>query len=317
MSTLPESPSRLPRRGFLRAGAAGAAGLMLAGGTAAAAAVVPGPRPEPAAEPLPAGWRAWRKIDAHNHLFSLVHRPGVGWDEVDRLLAAADLLGITRLCCSRPVVAGVLADAETVRDSNDAILAAMRRHPDRISGYAFVQPGLGRAALDEIDRCLDAGMIGVKLYNQFNYADPVLHPVAERCVARGVPFLGHSGHVTDPRVRALQPRISDAADFGVLARRYPELMLILGHLTGGGDWEWTLRELRECPGVFLDTSGSVLEDDSVGRAVRELGVERVLFATDAVMEGGVGKVLGAALTPAERSAVFHGNLERLLARRKA
>jgi predicted TIM-barrel fold metal-dependent hydrolase len=94
-------------------------------------------------------------------------------------------------------------------------------------------------------------------------------------------------------------------------------MPILGHINGGGDWEWTIRALREFPHVYLDTSGSVLEDDTIGRCVRELGHRRVIFATDATMEGGVGKVLSADLTPEQREDIFWRNYQRLLDRRIA
>lgn len=271
----------------------------------------------PAAAGLPAGWQAMRKLDAHNHLFTPLQRPDADWSEAENLLEAADALGIEQLLCSRPVVGGALADISLVREMNDTILAAMRRYPRRIRGYCFVQPGNGRAALDEIERCCDAGMVGVKLYNQFKYDDPQVFPIAERCIERRILLLGHSGFLTDPRVLATQPRISHAGDFGALSRRYPELLLILGHVNGGGDWEWTLRTLRDFPNVHVDTSGSVMEDDTVGDCVRMLGVDRVLFATDATVEGGVGKVLAANLTEAQRAAIFHGNLQRLLDRRRA
>jgi len=266
---------------------------------------------------LPSGWRTMRKLDAHNHVFGLGARPNSDWAEVERLIAAADKLGIARLYCYRPVTAGLLANLELVRESNNAVLAAMKRYPDRIGGYCFVQPGNGAAALDEIDRCVDAGMIGVKLYNQFKYSDPVVFPIAEKCIARRVLFLGHSAYLTDPRALAAQPKTSHALDFGALSRRYPELMLILGHINGGGDWEWTIRALRDFPHVYLDTSGSVLEDDTIGRCVRELGQQRVIFATDATMEGGVGKVLSADLTSEQREDIFWRNYQRLLDRRTA
>ncbi len=294
--------------------AAGAASLATGGRVSAGgAAETPPERTAPTARGLPDGWRAMRKIDAHNHVFGLAHRPNADWAEVERLVAAAGRLGIARLCCSRPVTGGVMADIEVVRESNNAVLAAMKRYPDLITGYCFVQPGNGAAALAEIDRCLDAGMIGVKLYNQFKYTDPAVFPIAEKCIARRALFLGHSAFLTDPRTLALQPKTSHALDFGQLSRRYPELKLILGHINGGGDWEWAIRALRDFPHVHLDTSGSVLEDDTIGRCVRALGHRRVLFATDATMEGCVGKVLSADLTPEQREDIFHRNFERLLA----
>lgn len=300
-----------PRRDFLRTVAAAgalAAGTRGAGATAAGATTSSRGR----SGGLPEGWRAMRKIDAHNHVFGLAHRPNADWAEVERLVAAAGKLGIARLCCSRPVTGGVMAEIDVVRESNNAVLAAMKRYPDLIAGYCFVQPGNGPAALDEIDRCLDAGMIGVKLYNQFKYTDPAVFPVAEKCIARRALFLGHSAFLTDPRTLALQPKTSHALDFGALSRRYPELKLILGHINGGGDWEWAIRALRDFPNVHVDTSGSVLEDDTIGRCVRELGHRRILFATDATMEGCVGKVLSADLNAEQREDIFYRNFERLL-----
>jgi uncharacterized protein len=304
------------RRIFLHQGAAVA--LASAVGVRAAQDA-PAPRAAPNRDVigLPKDWRAMRKFDAHNHVFLSGRRSPTDWTDVENLIEAADVLGIEKLFCSRPVVGGVMANIEVVRDANDSVIAAMKRHPSRIVGYCFVQPGNGPAALDEIDRCLGAGMIGVKLYNQFKFSDPAVFPIAEKCIQRGIPFLGHSAFLTDPRTLASQPKTSHALDFCALSQRYPELMLILGHINGGGDWEWEIRGLRECPNVFLDTSGSVLEDDTIGDCVRELGHQRVLFATDATMEGCVGKILSTELTATQREDIFWRNFQRILERRKS
>jgi uncharacterized protein len=313
----------MKRREFLHGGVAiGALGLA-AGVTGASAQPAAPARPRtaatssPADPGLPADWRGLRKLDAHNHVFGLGHRPNANWSEVENLIEAADALGIQRLFCSRPITGGVMGDIEVVRESNDAVLAAMKRYPEHIAGYCFVQPGNGAAALDEMDRCLEAGMIGVKLYNQFKYTDPAVFPIAEKCIRHRIPFLGHSAFITDPKSRAAQPKTSHALDFCALSRRYPELLLIMGHVNGGGDWEWAIKGLRECNNVFVDTSGSVQDDQTIERCVRELGHQRVLFATDATMEGCVGKVLSADLTSEQREDIFWRNFQRILDRRTA
>ena len=51
--------------------------------------------------------------------------------------------------------------------------------------------------------------------------------------------------------------------------------------------------------------------------VKELGVERILFATDMTMEGGVGKILGADLTEAQRERIFWQNFQAILDKRIA
>jgi len=302
-------PDRLNRRNILKAG-----GLLLGAAAIQRAEAAEAPKREVG---LPEGWRALRKFDAHNHVLESVQEPGADWSRVEALVEAAEAMGIEKLCCSRPITGGKMATIEDVRYANDSILAAMKRYPDLIAGYCFVQPGNGPQALDEIERCLDGGMIGVKLYNQFQYSDPIVFPVAERCVERRIPMLGHSGHVTDARTQAAQPNISDSLDFCELSGRYPELMLILGHVNGGGDWEWAIKALRDCPNVYLDTSGSVQEDDTIGMCVRELGHERVLFATDMTVEGCIGKILSADLTPDQREAIFWRNLQGILDRRAA
>jgi predicted TIM-barrel fold metal-dependent hydrolase len=265
-------------------------------------------------EGLPRGWQEMRKIDAHMHLNGGNYR--WGWRDNREVIEAADALGIDQLCCSIPITGGRWAEPEEVRAVNDAVLAAMRRWPERILGYCFVIAGYHDQSLQEIDRCLDAGMIGIKLYNQYKYSDPVVFPIAEKAIERGVPILGHAGHCTDAVTRAAQPNISDAADFRELARRYPELILIEGHLGGGGDWEWTIKMLRDCPNVYLDTSGSNVDDPMIEMAIAELGHKRLLFATDMTMEGGVGKILSAEMSDEQREDIFWRNMRAILERRK-
>ena len=260
-----------------------------------------------------AGWREMRKIDAHMH----VNGPGRtwGWSDNEAVIEAADALGIEKLCCSIPVTGGVMASPDEVRECNDGVLEAMRRFPDRILGYCFVMAGYRDEMLDEIDRCLDAGMMGIKLYNQYKFSDPVIFPIAEKAIECRIPILGHAGHPTGPEGRAGQPNISDASDFAALAARYPEVILIEGHIGGGGDWEWCIKGLRDCPNVYLDTSGSVVNDRMIEMCIKELGSDRLLFATDMTMEGGVGKVLSAEMTDEQREDLFWRNMQGILDRR--
>lgn len=304
------------RRTFLKNAAAGLVGLGAVTRNISAAAPTPAPSSSETIG-LPQNWRGMRKIDVHNHVAGASNQPDARWGQVEDLIDGARVLGINRLLCSRPITAGVLANIDAVRNANDSVLAAMKRYPDVIMGYCFVQPGNGQAALDEIDRCCDAGMIGVKLYNQFRYSDPAVFPIAEKCIQRGILFLGHSAHLTDPKSLAAQPKTSDSLDFCALSRRFPELLLILGHVNGGGDWEWAIKGLRDCPNVYMDTSGSVIDDRTIEMCVQELGHHRLLFATDTGLEGGVGKILSAQVTAEQREDIFWRNAQKLLDRRKS
>jgi predicted TIM-barrel fold metal-dependent hydrolase len=249
----------------------------------------------------------YRKIDSHNHLTA---------DGPRKLIEAADLLGIERLAVSVPFA----ATPEAFRKSNDTVLQAMREFPKRLLGQCIVNPVYQKESLAEMDRCLDAGMIGLgELYDQVKISDPLYYPIIEKCIALKCPIMMHAradlglvrkGYRLDAPVTT-----SISEDFVAAARRYPEALLIHGHIGGGGDWEYMCKTLRTAPSVYLDTSGSVTDDGMIELAVRELGVARLLFATDLNFESGVGKILAADLTEAQRRAIFWDNFNGILSKR--
>lgn len=262
-----------------------------------------------AVHPAPAGVHV---IDAHCHL----QHPSRASARADdrKLIDAADKLGIDQLCCSilppeRP------ATADSFRECNQWTYEAIRRFPGRILGYCFVNPGYTREALAEVRRCLLLeGFIGIKLYNDYRADEPVVFPIAELAIELGVPILQHAGHAS--WLPQPQPRISDAGHLAALSRRYPEAMLICAHISGGGDWEWAIKALQDAPGVYLDTSGSVTDEGVLEMAVRYLGADRLLFATDLSLTAGVGRIRGAEIPEADRARILGANMLRILDRRR-
>lgn len=291
----------MTRRDVLRA----ATGLLAASGLGPFADAADG-RGEPAPR-LAAGI-----IDCHGHCsvdgsYSL---------SADETVESLDLYGIDRICCSAPITQGT-SPPEAVSARNDLILGAMRKYPDRIMGQCFLIPGHARHMQDEITRCIvDNGMIGVKLYHQHKITDPVQFPMIERCIELGVPILVHAGYPAAPELRESQPNIATGEHFAEIARRYPEALFICAHIGGGGDWERQIKGLREAPTVYVDTAGSVADSGMIERCVRELGVERVLFACDGSMERGLGKMRDADLTDEQRRMIYSENFLKILARRK-
>ncbi|MCW5977829.1 MAG: amidohydrolase family protein [Bryobacteraceae bacterium] len=260
--------------------------------------------------PLPAGVKV---IDAHDHLF---HHSRRDWQEADRsMIEAADILGIDQLCCSilppeRPT------RLESFRECNKWLLEAMGRFPGRILGYCFVNPGYTKEALEEVRRYVeDHGFIGVKLYNDYRADEPVVRPLVELTIRLGVPILHHGGHTS--WLDTPQPRISDGSHMAALAGQYPEATLIHAHIGGGGDWEWTVKSLRHAKNVYLDLSGSVIDEGTVEMAARVLGVRRLLFACDLSMTASVGRIRGADLSEEDKRLILGDNMRGILDRRRA
>ena len=111
--------------------------------------------------------------------------------------------------------------------------------------------------------------------------------------------------------------MSDGGHLAELARRYPEVMLICAHISGGGDWEWTIKALRHASNVLLDTSGSVTDAGTVEMAAAVVGADRLVFGCDSSMTAGVGKLRGANLSAHDKEKILGGNMMRLFRRRKA
>jgi predicted TIM-barrel fold metal-dependent hydrolase len=252
-------------------------------------------------------------IDCHAHLN---HRSRATWEADDRkLIEAADKLGIGQLCCST-LTPRKPATADGFQECNRWTAEGMRRFPSRVLGYCYVNPGYGPEALEEIRRCIeDRGFIGIKLYNEYTCTEPVVFPIVELAIELGVPILQHALHshyfVED------QPRMSDGGHLAELARRYPEAMLICAHISGGGDWEWTIKALRHAPNVLLDTSGSATDEGTVEMAAAVVGVDRLVFGCDSSMTAGVGKIRGANLSAQDKQKILSGNMMRLLRGRKS
>ena len=237
---MPESRPHVSRRMLLKtslaAAALGATPPSVRGGTfeQSASGVSDGPP------------REGKVIDCHAHL---THHSRPTWEADDRkLIEAADKLGIDQLCCST-LTPRWPATLDGFRECNQWTADGMRRFPGRVLGYCYVNPGYGREALEEIRRYVgDHGFIGIKLYNEYTCTEPVVFPIVELAIELGVPILHHASHshyfVED------QPRITDGGHLAELARRYPEAMLICAHISGGGDWEWTIKAARHAPNVY-------------------------------------------------------------------
>lgn len=259
----------------------------------------------------PDGWKnilqeakKYPKIDAHNHIWE-----GSNAEQVDE---SCERLGITKAACSIPGGKTV----QEIRANNDIIIKAMKSQPKRILGQCYINPLFKKEALDEIDRCVDNGMVMLgELYDAVKINDPLYFPVVERCIKHNIPMMLHGvttlGNWRPGYLPTNPPNSSVPEDFVDIGRRYPEAMIICGHIGGGGNWEYMCRVLQNAPSIFLDTSGSVSDEGMIDMAVKYLGADRLLFATDMNYETGVGKIMWADLNETDRKKIFFDNMNNL------
>jgi predicted TIM-barrel fold metal-dependent hydrolase len=161
-----------------------------------------------------------------------------------------------------------------------------------------------------MERCIaEGGMRGVKLWIAVKATDSRLDPIMAKAAELDVPVLHHTWY----KSTRMEPQESTPAEATALAKRFPDVSLILAHLGGGR--ERGVLDVADQPNVVYDTSGSQPEAGLVEYAVRRLGPERVVFGTDwPIRDFGVqvGRILGADLTVAEQELILCGNARRLL-----
>jgi len=202
-----------------------------------------------------------------------------------------------------------------IRLSNDAVHTLMQRLPEHIVGFCYVNPAHGNLALDELcQRVEQQGFRGVKLWVATYADDPCVDPIVEAAAAYRIPLLVHcwvkvgAGSLSGGNL----PFESTPMQLGRLARRHPQARFIMAHL--GGDWEYGIQVARDCPNIYVDTSGSLAEMDSIESLVDAVGIERVLFGTDnSDLDFCLGKIIGADLSDDQREAILWRNAARLLA----
>lgn len=275
-------------------------------------------------------------IDFHTHIFppsfshkreelvqrdatfaELYRNPSAKMASVDELLSAMDDASV-----EHSVAMGVgWTDLEVAREANDYLIEFVSRHPRRLTGLASVNPGWGEAALEELDRCTEAGLRGVgELHPDtqgFDIADyETMAPMMDKALRLGLIVLTHAsepvghlypgkGHTTSEKLYAL-------------AKNFPQNTLIFAHWGGGLPFYTLMPEVREeLSNVYYDTAASpfLYSPDVFQRVSQICGAERILFGTDFPLLKAprtLVQVHGSGLSDSDKAAILEGNARRLL-----
>ncbi len=170
-----------------------------------------------------------------------------------------------------------------LEEGNAYVAKAQRAHPDRIVGFGWADPRLGvDRALDGVRRCMgEYGFPGVKLngaQNEFVIDDEkVSLPVIEQVAKLGGILALHIGGDS--------PENTHPWRAGNIARRYPELRILIVHIGGAAFHDLSracIEAAAEHPKMTL--IGSAVRAQSIIRAIQTLGPARVCFGSDTPFE---------------------------------
>jgi predicted TIM-barrel fold metal-dependent hydrolase len=251
-----------------------------------------------------------RAIDIHTHpIFRQDDRGPAG---ADQLITRAQDHGIRHLVALGDVLAfGRSPTAAQIRTINDETHALMQRHAGFVTGFCHLNPTLGARAVErEIERCVARGFRGLKLEIANNAADECMHPLMEAARQHDLPVLQHAWSMTKVGERAFH---SDPEDVATLAARFPDVRIIMAHLTGCG--VRGVLAVKAHRNVVVDTSGAAPESGLVEFAVAQLGAQRVLYGSDAPIRDfavAIARITGSALDAATKRKILHDNAAALL-----
>lgn len=184
-------------------------------------------------------------------------------DLSDLRLGDMDQTGIARQILSLTAPGVQVFDAPTAvalaRSSNDFMVDAIRKHPDRFSGLAAIAPQDPAAAAKELERGVRSLGLKGAIINSHTHGeyldDPKFWPIFEAAEALDVPVYIHPNTPSPAMIAPFLERGLDGAIFGFAVEtslhilriivsgvfdRFPKLRIVIGHL-GEGLPYWLFR----------------------------------------------------------------------------
>ena len=170
--------------------------------------------------------------------------------------------------------------------TNDYLLDAAARHPDRIVAFCAFQPLARDEATREIERCAKAGARGLGELRPdiqgFSLLDtPLLSDMAELARDRGLVVVPH---VSEPVGHQYSGKGTITPDqLYAFASAFPEMVVVGAHWGGGLPFYWLMPEVRTAlRNVYFDSAASpfLYEDTVFEHAAQIIGADKILFGSD-------------------------------------
>ena len=200
---------------------------------------------------------------------------------VEEALALADKAGIEKI-----VMQGwYWRDHGLCKYHNDYMCEVINKNPGRFIAFASINPRAGWRAIWEMERCYEMGFAGLGEMGPggqgWELNDRDFLNLMEATAKCNMLVNIHAGEPVGKIYSGKDP--TPIQGFYELAKRLPNLKLILAHWGGGLPYFELWPEVKQAlKNVYYDSAGSpLLYNLGVFRTVAELvGVEKILFGSD-------------------------------------
>lgn len=214
------------------------------------------------------------------------------------------------------------ASQELCEKTNDYIIDAVSRYPDRLVGFCSIQPLAGEAALNEVKRCIRGGIKGIgelRCDTQgFDLADEsVMSPILQLAIEHGLVILTHA---SEPVGHSYTGKGTITPDVLYrFIRNFPDVNLVCAHWGGGLPFYALMPEVAKAlTNVYFDSAASpfLYRDDIFTHLVEIVGAEKILFGSDYPLISQsriVSSIRALNLSDETKNMMLGGNASRILA----
>ncbi|MDO8637845.1 MAG: amidohydrolase family protein [Dehalococcoidia bacterium] len=206
-------------------------------------------------------------------------------------------------------------------ETNNYILDAISRYPDRLVGFCAIQPLTGEKAIYEMERCARAGFKGVGELRPdaqgFDLADKVsMAPIAEAAKKLGLILLFHTSEPVGHDYKGKGQVTPDQVYRFITA--FPGVSVVCAHWGGGLPFYALMPEVATAfLNAYFDTAATpLLYKPQIYRSVSEIiGSDKILFGSDyPLLSAGrlVSQIRSVELGVHDTNAILGGNAQKLL-----
>ena len=195
------------------------------------------------------------------------------------------LAGVERLLREAGVGRAVITPDVAVRPKNRELVEAVAGTASSRELFvpcAFLNPQFGEESVRELETAVrEWGCCCLKLmptHHAFRCVTPAAHPLMRKAEELGIPVLIHSGTF-----------FAHPLEIGVLAEAFPKVTMLMDHMGYRYYTAEAVAAAKRAPNIHLVTS-IVMEPHIIRQAVKALGADRVLYASNAPLAFSVTQI---------------------------
>ena len=240
-------------------------------------------------------------VDAHTHVGESKF---IGhWLTAEMVLRVMDEAGVDKAVLLPALSVGRPLPADKVAEE-------VKKAPDRLVGFAAVNPKESDAVTKLEEAVVKYGAKGLKIHPTFQAlpADDEIwvYPLMEKARELKIPVMFHSGE--SPYATPWQ--------IGLVAMDFPEVTVIMAHM-GAISLCYTdaaIKMAKRASNLVLETTG-VVYDDPIAKACEAIGSDRVVFGSDAPINNPIHeikKIQVAKITEEDKRKILGESIARIL-----